>query len=138
MSKVKAILIDPFRCVVEHVEVDRDDHRSYYPLLSHETMPVDTFTVAYPGVLKGHDALFVDDEGLMKDAQRWFGIATGHQAFAGKGLIVGANANGDAGDAETSLDIVRVTVVFAEMLDPKGGTPGLYATRTPWVPEALD
>lgn len=131
MPKIKAILIDPFACTVEHVEVDKHDSRSYYPHLSHETMPVDTFTVAYPGVLKSHDALFVDDDGLMKEAQRWFIIATGHQPFAGKGLIVGADSNGGAADAATALDMVRMSVMFGAIMEVRG-TKHVVATATPW------
>lgn len=129
MRTVKAILIDPFACEVKLVEIDRDDHRSYYPLLSHPTMPVDTFTSAYCGVLKGRDALFVDDEGLMKEPERWFALATAHQPFAGKGLIIGADAHGDAADAETSIDMVRMSTRFAETMGPH-----LIATNRPWEP----
>jgi hypothetical protein len=101
MPNVKAILIDPFACKIEHVEVDGDDINTYYRVLSHESMPVTTFTTAYAGVLKGRDAIFVDDEGIMKNAERWFHMATGHQPFAGKGLIVGADRRGNAADAES-------------------------------------
>jgi hypothetical protein len=127
MRLVKAILIDPFACEVTEVEIDGDDHKSYYPLLSHETMPVDHFTTAHAGILKGRDAIFVDDEGLLKNPERWFLMATSHQPFAGKGLIVGADKRGNAADAETSIDTVRIITVFAE---PFGGN--LRTTRQPW------
>jgi hypothetical protein len=134
MPKIKAILIDPFACTVEHVEVNKHDSRSYYAHLSHETMPVYTFAIAYAGVLKGRDAIFVDDDGLMKEPQRFFQIATAHQPFAGKGLIIGADHNGDAADAETSLNMVRMSVIFGEVLHQTDGRAGLYATRMPWRP----
>lgn len=127
MRTVKAILIDPFACKVESVSLTGNTLKAYYEHLSHESMKVDLVTTAYPGVLKGHDALFVDDEGLLKDPQRFFLIASAHQPFAGKGLIVGADGSGASADAETSVDIVRMVVSFAEARDGR-----LLATRTPW------
>lgn len=129
MRKVKAILIDPFRCVVEHVELDGDDYRSYYPLLSHETQPVQCFTTAWSPVLESRDAIFVDDEGLLGSPQRFFEIAGAYQPFAGKGLIVGADGDGDAVDAETALEEVRAAVRFAEPFGER-----LIVTSQPWEP----
>ena len=130
MRLLKAILIDPFACEVREVQIDGDDYKSYYPLLSHEIMPVDHFTIAHAGILKGRDALFVDDEGLMKNAERWFLMPTSHQPFAGKGLIVGADKRGNAADADTSIDTIRVITVFAK---PFGGS--LRTTRQLWQPQ---
>lgn len=130
MRSIKAILIDPFACKIEHVELTGNMLKAYYAHLSHETMPVDLVTVAYPGVLKGNDALFVDDEGLLKQCSRFFTFASAHQPFAGKGLVVGADHNGDTTDAETSIDIVRLVVSFAERHGDR-----LLATRTPWEAE---
>jgi hypothetical protein len=104
MRKIKAILIDPFACTVTHVELDGDNHKSYYPHLSHPSMSVDCFTSVPLDVLTGSDTLFVDDEGQLKDAQRWFTIHTGHQPYAGKGLIVGADWDGDAVDVPTLMN----------------------------------
>lgn len=124
---IKGILIDPFACEVKAVEIEGDVLQAYYRLLSHETMPVDCVTAAYPGVLSGRDALFVDDEGLMKEPERFFQIATGHQPFAGKGLIVGADSGGYEADAVTSVDIVRVSTLFLA----HAGV-GLLPTDVPW------
>ncbi|GAB7002503.1 hypothetical protein CPZ20_15605 [Lacticaseibacillus rhamnosus] len=129
MPNVKAILIDPFACKIEHVEVDGDDINTYYRVLSHESMPVTTFTTAYAGVLKGRDAIFVDDEGIMKNAERWFHMATGHQPFAGKGLIVGADRRGNAADAESDIDTIRAVTVFAQPFQSR-----LFVTTMPWQP----
>lgn len=129
MKKVNAILIDPFACVVEHVEIDGDNLDSYYLALSHESMPVDNFTTAHAGILKGRDAIFVDDEGLFKKPERWFHLATSHQPFAGKGLIVGADQRGNAADAETEIDTIRIVTIFAQPFNGR-----LVTTTVPWQP----
>jgi hypothetical protein len=131
MRKIKAILIDPFACTIEHVEVDGDDYKSYYPLLSHETKAVDCFTSVQCEVLKGLDTIFVDDEGLNAVPERFFLTVGTGQALAGKGLIIGADENGDPVDAASDIGVIRFCTVFAE---PVGGSDdGLQlAATTPW------
>src|SRR5438876_11911364 len=98
---VRAILIDPFACTVTDVETDAGDYRDLYRLLSHRTMEVDTFDRCYFDGLAGYDALFFDDEGLMKPCARFFQLVSVSNRqpltnpLAGKGLIVGADADGD-------------------------------------------
>lgn len=129
MTKIKAILIDPFACEVKHVEITRGELSDYYKALSHPTMPVDLVTAVYPGTLKGRDALFVDDEGLLKEPERLFALAGAHQPFAGKGLIVGADADGESVSAETSIDLVRLSTMYLTYHD------GWVQTVTPWEPK---
>lgn len=133
MRMIKAILIDPFACEVKLVEYDGNDHRNIYPLLSHEVHKVDTFTTAQVDTLKGNDALFVDDNGLLNGPVRWFQIGGGHQPFAGKGLIVGADEDGESASCETSVDLVRMATVFAER-DP-ASRRRLRMTTEPWEVE---
>jgi hypothetical protein len=128
---IKAILIDPFECKVSAVEYDGGDYMQIYPLLSHPAHPVDTFTTARIDTLKGNDALFVDDEGLFKNPQRWFQMAGGYQPFAGKGLIIGSDDHGEAQSCETSLDLVRVSVIFLERFGD-----GLIQARLPFDADA--
>lgn len=128
MPLVQAILIDPFACSISEIEVDGGNHRSYYPLLSHETAEVTCFSVAYPGVLVGGDALFVDDEGLMKEPERFF-LVGGTQPFAGKGLIIGADAEGNAAPARTPKFFLDLTVRFVRFEGSR-----LVYTTTPWQP----
>jgi hypothetical protein len=113
-TKISAILIDPFECKVSQVQFDGGDHEAMYPLMSHPVHPVDTFTTARVDILKANDALFVDDEGLFKSPVRWFQIAGGHQPFAGKGLIVGADLRGNGATAVTSINLVSAAVLFLE------------------------
>jgi hypothetical protein len=129
MKLINVILIDPFACEVREIQIEAGNLQSYYDALSHESMAVDIFTTAKPGILKGLDALFVDDEGLLKNAQRWFVMPTAHQSFAGKGLIVGADSSGDSTDAATDVRLIRAITVFAE---PSGDA--LRVVQAPWTP----
>ena len=128
MRTVKAILIDPFACKVSEVEYDGDDYELMYPLLSHQLHPVHCFTTAQVDVLKDLDALFVDDEGLLGQPVRWFQMAGGYQPFAGKGLIIGANEDGDSASCVTSIDLVRMSVIFLERYS---NGPGLVQVTKP-------
>jgi len=111
---IKAISIDPFTCTVSEVEYDAAEYSNIYPLLSHQLHPVECFTTAQVDTLKGLDALFVDDNGLLNGPIRFFQIAGGYQPFAGKGLIIGADEEGDSQSAETPIDLVRMSVMFLE------------------------
>lgn len=135
MSIIKAILIDPFACTVTEVQYEGDDYKQIYPLISHETMKVDCFTGAYPASLAGYDAVYVDDEGLFKNPQRFFLIPSNGQPLAGKGLVVGANDEGESISAETKLESLKREVVFLEFARQLDRLPELVGTTTPWVPE---
>jgi len=124
---IKAISIDPFTCTVSEVEYDAADYSNIYPLMSHPVHPVQTFTTARIDILKGQDALFVDDEGLLGNPVRFFQMAGGYQPFAGKGLIIGCDDEGESVSCVTSIDLVRMSVVF---LEPFGN--GLIQTSRPY------
>jgi hypothetical protein len=137
---MRAILIDPFACAVSEVEYDGSNYRNMYPLLSHETHPVDCFTLCYPDGLAGRDALFVDDNGLLGDPHRFFVIEGYEQPLAGKGLIVGADAEGDSISAETPLSNIRVRYYYLGMGHEAVGDSSqiqarrLFQTTKPWQP----
>jgi len=111
---IKAISIDPFTCTVTEVEYDAADYSNIYPLLSHPVHPVECFTTARIDTLKGEDALFVDDNGLLNGPVRFFRLAGGYQPFAGKGLIIGADEEGESQSHETPIDLIRLSVMFLE------------------------
>jgi hypothetical protein len=125
---VRAILIDPFACSVTEVEHDADDYKSMYPLLSHESMPVGTFQLVSSAMLAPGDAVFVDEEGLLKPCERWFKIAGFQQPLAGKGLVVGSDTNGDTASARTSVEAVKMGTIFGELHGSR-----LTQTNTPWI-----
>ena len=110
---VKGILIDPFACTVTEVEHDASGIDGIYKLLSHESMPVTCFATAPSRALDGNDAIFVDDEGLLKPCDRFF-VIRGEQPMAGKGLILGADREGDTISAVTSIVALRRVAFFLE------------------------
>lgn len=122
---MRAILIDPFECSIVEIDFFYQSFRDIYPILSHETMPVDTFTCVQ---LDQGDAVFVDDEGLLKNPIRFFKMKCYDQPLAGKGLIMGSDEDGETTDAKTSLLWVHDQVKFMEFVP----TYGMYQTITPW------
>jgi hypothetical protein len=108
MKMITAIQIDPFDLTVKPVEYDSSDYTNIYPLLSHETMKVDCFTAARATTLAEGDAIFVDDEGLMKGCNRYFQVVGCHEPLAGKGLIIGSDNQGNEQSVKTPLKNLRV------------------------------
>jgi len=129
MRNVRGILIDPFACTVTEVEHDADNYRGIYDLLSHETMPVDTFELVHSKLLKPGDAIFVDENGLNKPCERFFLFAGYPQELAGKGLVLGSDEEGDTIASATSIDIIRTATAF---LHRKRFGNDLTITNQPW------
>jgi hypothetical protein len=133
MRQIQCVLIDPFACDIKHVTLEATDLAAHYAALSHESMPVDCICVANAGLLRGHDAIFVDDEGLLKKPTRFFLHAGYRSPLAGKGLVIGADHAGRSISAQTDLYEVERCTVFLELR----GHRTLYLTKTPWTaPEA--
>jgi hypothetical protein len=121
---MRAILIDPFKCEVTEIDYDNSNFENLYPLLSHESMPVDCFTVIDYG--EG-ETLYVDDEGLLKNPERGF-LLGNSQPLAGKGVMLGSDEDGNSIATKIPLEDIKDRVLFFEF------TPrGLLATIVPWV-----
>lgn len=125
---VKGILIDPFACEIKEVEHDASDFKHIYSLISHESMPVDCFTIVH--LEDAGDAIYVDDEGLLKSCARFFVLAGYHQPLAGKGLILGCDDEGETQSCKAKIEQVRGKIKFAERFPL-----GLKITSSPWSPE---
>jgi hypothetical protein len=91
---VQGILINPFDQTIKKVEYE-GDFREIYDLID-----CNTFDVV---MLCDADDLYVDDEGLLKD-NRYFSWSG--RIFAGKGLILGHNEEGET--TSTSYDLQEV------------------------------
>lgn len=105
---MKAILIDPFNVSVTEVE-HNGDYKHIYTLLSHPEHPVTCFTVVG---IENDDAIYVDDEGLFKEPKHFFIWNTYPQPLAGRGLILGTNADGDSKSPVITVDQVKERVSF--------------------------
>lgn len=136
MTLVKGYLIDPFACTITEVEHEADSIEGIYMLLTNPMQKVTCFTVAYSRGLSPGDAIFVDDEGLLTPCDRFFMIAGNPQPLAGKGLVLGSNANGDTVAVKTSKAKVEDMVVFLEIksLPYPVDRAGLAPTVEPWKP----
>jgi hypothetical protein len=107
---IKAILIDPFACTVTEVEHDAGNYREIYRLISHPAHHVDLFTTACTHLLPPGDAVFVDDEGLLKGATAHFTF--GGEPLAGKGLILGSDSMGETAAPRITLEQAKAMVEF--------------------------
>lgn len=122
MRMIQAILIDPFARAVSAVELDGDEYKAIYPLLSHPGITVDTFDVGM--CLPNADMVYVDDEGLFDwqaRGQQFFviryrvgGEIETSQPLAGKGLVMGCDEVGNSVSAVTTLAKVREIVWFLD------------------------
>ena len=101
---MKAILIDSINKEVKEVEIGKGIDEMY------KFLNCECFTIA--SYLPKNDAIFVDDEGLMNGPDVFFTYEGAHQPFAGNGLIMGSDRNGESVDCKISLDEVKKKVNF--------------------------
>ena len=104
---MKAILIDAYNKQVKELTLDPKE-----PMLDqwYEHMLCDLVTVAH--YINDHDSILVDDEGLLKRCDHFFHYEGGHQPFAGNGLIVGVDEEGETVACDISLEEVQSKVIF--------------------------
>lgn len=116
---MKAILIDPF-CVeelgggmvmaiqphlaVREVEIE-DGIEGIYKALSHPLHPVNCFDCVR--LNDAGDVIYVDDEGLWQNADRWFVVDGYQQPLAGRGLVLGTDERGRSTPPKVSLRTVK-------------------------------
>ena len=110
---MRAILIDPFNESVTEVE-HNGDYRNIYTLLSHETQPVDTFTVVS---IDDDNDIFVDDNGLLNNPTHFFMWKGYTQPLAGKGLILAHDDEGESIGTTLLLNRAKKNVRWANDLE---------------------
>lgn len=107
---MRGILINPETQEISEIEYD-GDYRSIYKLLD-----IRLFTLIH---LSDNESLFLDDEGLLKDPEFFFGLVGPnfkyHQPLAGKGLILGTDEKGESIGSNLSLETVKENVRFARL-----------------------
>jgi Domain of unknown function (DUF3846) len=101
---MKAILIDSVNREVKEIEIGKGIDEMY------KFLQCECFTVA--SYLDKEDAIFVDDEGLMNGTDNFFTFEGAHQPFAGNGLIMGCDDEGESEDCKISFDEVKEKVKF--------------------------
>jgi len=106
---MKAILIDSINKEVKEVEIGKGIDEMY------KFLNCQYFTVA--SYLDKQDAIFVDDEGLMNGTDVFFTYEGAHQPFAGNGLIMGCDDEGESEDCKIDINEVKKNVEFYDRFE---------------------
>jgi hypothetical protein len=130
---MRAILIDPKAKTITEVEYTGD----YKNINEH--IEAELFTVVGIDHYENEDreSLFVDDEGLYKEDQYFFLWNGYDQPLAGKGLILGYNAEGESIATSLGLDYVTSMVKFIDVelshFEDVSGTTNWLGKEVPMV-----
>lgn len=103
----KGILIDAVNRTVTEIEVGGLDDM-------YEAMRVDLVTIGCQ--LDEINDIFVDDEGLLKSPEHFFYYEGAHQPFAGSGLVLGKDAEGETVSTTKTLAEIKAKVKFLNPL----------------------
>ena len=132
-TEIHGYLIDPFAetvtkvayegdftCIYKHIKASLFTTvwlESRKDSMSVEKNFLDTdyhLSLSSPSVI---DAIFVDDEGLFKDDQRFFMLRGYHEPLAGRGLVLGANAEGDTTSPKITMEKLTELISFGDVWD---------------------
>lgn len=111
MMKIKGILIDVEKLTVTEVEFE-NELSSYYRLLKCDCITTAPFD-------EGHDVI-VDDEGLLKTPFIGFFETPDGGEYAGHGLIVGFNDDGDWISHKLNFETVKNSIRFNQYVNLNG------------------
>jgi len=107
MKNVRGILINSQTETITEVYVN-GDYTEIYRIIN-----VDLFTVV--NLDNKGNALFVDDEGLLKNPEFFFKWDGYHQPLAGNGLILGTDDEGESVSTTLTLEEVKARVTFKRL-----------------------
>ena len=62
------------------------------------------------------DVIYVDDEGLLKPLDWFFAVKGGHQPFAGCGLVLGSNDEGETASARIALGELKRRILHLRIV----------------------
>lgn len=101
---MKAILINAKTKEVKEIEMGKD-YKEIYTQLECELFTAGAY-------LDKEDVIYVDDEGLINGTDVFFTFEGAHQPFAGNGLIMGTDDEGESTDCKINLTEVTKRVKF--------------------------
>lgn len=101
---MKVFVIDPFNKTIEEADYD-GDYKSIYALGDFQIFEVVTFN-------RHSDGVFLDEEGLFKDDQRFFMIEGYPQPLAGKGVVLGCDDMGASTSPHVTMEWLQNNVRF--------------------------
>lgn len=104
---MRAIFIDSVNREVKEVDLDPNSNilEQWYDILKVDMVEVGCY-------LSEKDSIMVDEEGLLKNTKEFFIYNGAHQPFAGNGLIVGVDSEGETISCEISLEEVERNTRF--------------------------
>ncbi len=113
---IKGFFIDPTSLRISNVELcngtSRDNLDAMYKLIN-------CSLVEAVYLNKEQDAVFVDEEGLLKVQTDFFYIEGTHQPLAGRGVVIGCNEEGESVSAQAvTLEWLRENTAFVKLLAP--------------------
>ena len=114
---MKAILINPFNATIKET-VYTGDYKEIYDLVECRT-----FDCVY---LDNREVLYIDDEGLLIEETKYFSL--NNRIFAGKGLILGSDKDGETSDVGLTLQMVKDMVEWL----PEGHKEEPFIEVTAW------
>ena len=101
---MKAILIDSKNKVIKEVEISKENTlKDWYK-------EVNCNMVEIAHYLENTDTVLVNEEGLLHDEYYFFTYEGAHQPFAGNGLVVGIDDEGNSVDCKTDIQEVKRNV----------------------------
>ena len=114
---MRAYLIDPFARTITEVDYD-GNYRSIYPLIEAECFEAVSFG-------EKDDAVFVNEEGLINGKpQEYFQIKGTPTPLAGKGLVLGCDAEGDSCSPTIMLEALTALVEWVSFIVIENATTG--------------
>jgi len=117
VNNMKAILINPFDETIKET-VYTGDYKEIYDLVECRT-----FDCVY---LDNREVLYIDDEGLLIEETKYFSL--NNRIFAGKGLILGSDKDGETADVGLTLQMVEDMVEWL----PEGHKEEPFIEVTAW------
>ena len=116
---MKAILINPFDQTIKETEYT-GDYREIYPLVECRTFDCVRLTI--------ENDMYVDDEGLLIDNQRYFRMLEIGANYAGKALLLSHDDEGETTATNWTLQDVKDMVEWL----PEGHKETPYMEFTAW------
>lgn len=121
---IKGFLIDPLALRITPIELPNGTPRDNLNAM-YKAIDCDLVEAVY--LNKEQDAVFVDEEGLLKSPTLFFYIEGTHQPLAGRGVVIGCNEEGESVSVQAvTLDWLRANTAFVNRL-----TPGVTAVAGP-------
>ena len=108
---IKGFLIDPQTMRITPIELPGQSRENLNAM--YKAIGCDLVEAVY--LNKEQDAVFVDEEGLLKEPTLFFYIEGTHQPLAGRGVVIGCDEEGESVSVRAvTLDWLRANTAFVK------------------------